>query len=303
MKLFTTDLFVLPLPDGHRFPMQRYRMLRDRLEASGRYRPEQFQIPPAASDEQLLRVHTADWVHRTTQGTLTPDELRRIGFPWSPEMVERCRRSTGATIAAARSAMADGLGVNLAGGTHHAFPERGAGYCVFNDVAVAIRAMQFEGLIRTACVVDGDVHQGDGTALIFEQDQSVATFSLHAAKAFPARKQRSTIDIELPPGTGDVEYLSAWNRGLTSLFEECHCPDPDIIFYLAGADPYIGDTLGGLAVSKNGLAERDRAIFSVCRTKSCPLVITMAGGYAHDITDIVEIQTRTILMATDMLTH
>lgn len=301
MKLFTTDLFVLPLPEGHRFPMVRYRLLRERLEQSGRFSADQFLIPPAATDTQLLLVHTADWVQRTSDGQLTADELRRIGFPWSFQMVERCRRSTGATIAAARVALTEQLGVNLAGGTHHAFPDRGAGYCVFNDVAVAIRSLQSEGLIRTACVVDGDVHQGDGTAAIFEHDQTVRTFSLHASKAFPARKQKSTIDIELPPGADDAQYLDAWSRGLHELFSGLTATPPDMIFYLAGADPYIGDTLGGLAVSKAGLLERDRQLFSIWRSLECPLVITMAGGYAHQIADIVDIQAETILLAEQLL--
>ncbi len=206
-------------------------------------------------------------------------------------MVERCRRSTGATVAASRNAMAEGVSANLAGGTHHAFPDRGAGYCVFNDVAVAVRAMQAEGLIRNAMIADGDVHQGDGTAYIFRDDSSVRTFSLHAAKAFPARKMVSDIDLELQPGADDETYLQAWEQGLQRMSEGF---EADIVYFVAGADPYVGDTLGGLSVSKEGLAERDRMLYELCRSRNWPVVIVMAGGYALDINDIVDIQFQTV---------
>lgn len=287
MKLYHTDLFVLPLPDGHRFPMQKYRLLRERLESSGLFTSDDFCLPPAATDQQLRLVHTDDWIRRVTNGELHPDELRKIGFPWSPQMVERCRRSTGATIAASRSALNDGAAANLAGGTHHAFPDRGAGYCVFNDVAVAARTMQREELIQKALILDGDVHQGDGTAMIFAEDPSVRTFSLHASKAFPARKMKSDLDIELPPGTDDADYLQSWERGLRWSSSDF---DPDIVYFLAGADPFVGDTLGGLAVSKDGLRKRDDFVVELCRELQRPLVVVMAGGYATNIDDIVDIQ-------------
>ena len=296
MKLFHTDLFVLPLPEGHRFPMQRYRLLRERLEQCGLFAPEQMCVPPAATDEQLLRVHAADWVERVASGELTADELRRIGFPWSPQMAERSRRSTGATVAAGRCCLEDGVAANLAGGTHHAFTDRGAGYCVFNDVAVAIRTLQAEGRIKSALVLDGDVHQGDGTAAIFSEDDSVTTVSLHARKAFPARKQISSYDRELMPGANDDEYLTAWEECLNWAAESC---EPDIVFFLAGADPFEGDTLGGLAVSKEGLEQRDRLLLSFCSAQNLPLTITLAGGYAEDISDIVDIQFRTICLAAE----
>ena len=298
MRLFHSDLFVLPLPDGHRFPMARYRLLRERLEASGLFPHADICIPAAATDEQLQKVHTEDWIRRVSEGSLTADELRRIGFPWSLQMVERSRRSAGATIAASGCALQDGVAANLAGGTHHAFPDRGAGYCVFNDVAVAVRVMQSEGLVRRVLIADGDVHQGDGTAFIFQYDQSVRTFSLHAAKAFPARKMISDVDIELPPGVEDTAYLEAWRRGLelaTNQFE------PDLVYFVAGADPFAGDTLGGLAVSKKGLARRDQILFELCRSRRWPVVIVMAGGYAVQISDIVDIQFETITAAQRML--
>lgn len=300
MKLFYTDLFVLPLPDGHRFPMVRYRLLRERLEQSALFPPESLRLPPAASDQQLQLVHTADWISRVSGGQLTADEQRRIGFPWSPEMVERSRRSTGATVAAARCALEDGIAANLAGGTHHAFADRGAGYCVFNDVAVAIRTLQHEQQIQNVLVLDADVHQGDGTAALFHQDSSVLTFSLHAKKAFPARKQLSDLDIELQPLSDDTTYLTALEQGLIWADRQ---PPVDLVFYLAGADPFVGDKLGGLSVTKPGLEERDRRVFEFCRNRRLPLVITLAGGYAEDVRDIVDIQFRTIVLAKQMLSQ
>lgn len=294
MKLFHTDLFVLPLPDGHRFPMQRYRLLRERLETCDLFSPEQMCVPPAATDEQLARVHTAEWIEKIRTGTLTADEERRIGFPWSEQMAERSRRSTGATVAASRCALTDGIAANLAGGTHHSFADRGAGYCVFNDVAVAIRAMQAEGLIKTATVIDGDVHQGDGTALIFTNDSTVTTFSLHARKAFPARKQQSDLDIELDPGCDTEMYLQRLGEGLNWVADQ---QVPDLVYYLAGADPFEKDKLGGLKVSKEGLRQRDLRVFEYCKQRSVPLVITLAGGYAEDVNDIVDIQFTTITQA------
>ncbi len=300
MKLFHTDLFVLPLPDGHRFPMQRYRLLRERLEQSRLFAEDRMCIPPAATDEQLRLVHTDDWVERVSSGRLTDVEQRRIGFPWSPEMAERSRRSTGATIAAATCALTDGVAANLAGGTHHSFPVRGAGYCVFNDVAVAIRCLQQQGAIHRALVIDLDVHQGDGTAAVFANDESTLTLSVHAKKAFPARKQRSDLDIELPPDAADVEYLAAVRKGLDWAAQQA---SPDLICYLAGADPFEKDKLGGLAVSKQGLRQRDRMLFEFCLNRSLPVVITLAGGYAEDISDIVDIQFHTIVLAQQMLSQ
>ncbi len=277
--------------------MIRYRLLRERLQQCGLFQPDDFEVPPAASEQQLQLVHTADWVRRVLSGELTGDEIRRIGFPWSLQMVERCRRSTGATVAASRAALRDAVAVNLAGGTHHAFPDRGAGYCVFNDVAVAARSMQQEQRIQRALVLDGDVHQGDGTAAIFADDPSVRTFSLHAAKAFPVRKMRSDFDIELPPGTTDNDYLAAWQEGLHWAAQQ---ERPDLVYFVAGADPYVGDTLGGLAVSKSGLQTRDNLVFEFCTRQQCPLVVVMAGGYAESVNDIVDIQFHTVTAAASL---
>lgn len=291
MKLFYTDVFVLPLPEGHRFPMRRYSLLREVLLQRGVVSADQLEIPDAANEEQLRRVHTDDYVRRVFEGELSADEQRRIGFPWSPQMVERSRRSVGATIAATAAALRCGIGVNLAGGTHHAFPDRGAGYCVFNDVAVAFRTHQHEGRVRRAVVIDGDVHQGDGTAAIFRDDPTVFTASLHAKKAFPARKQKSDLDVELDPGADDATYLDGLARLLDGIPGDVSF---DVAYYLAGADPYEGDTLGGLKVSKAGLIERDRRVFEFCRNRGWPVVVTMAGGYAADYRDVVEIQAATI---------
>jgi acetoin utilization deacetylase AcuC-like enzyme len=298
MKLFYTDVFVLPLPDGHRFPMRRYSLLRETLVHQAIISPEQLSVPEAATEPQLRLVHTPEYIRRVFEGELSADEQRRIGFPWSPQMVERSRRSVGATISGTVAALSEGLGINLAGGTHHAFPDRGAGYCVFNDVAVAIRVHQQEGRVRRAVIIDGDVHQGDGTAAIFRDDDSVFTASIHAKKAFPARKQVSRLDVELDPGADDEGYLAGLDRLLDGIPAD---ETFDIAYYLAGADPYEGDTLGGLKVTKAGLAERDRRIFTLCRDRGWPVVVAMAGGYAADYRDIVEIQAATIATAKNIL--
>lgn len=295
MQLFYADHFVLPLPPGHRFPMDKYRLLRERLMASGEFAASDFCEPPAASDAQLARAHDADYIARVVAGELSAAEQRRIGFPWSAAMVERSRRSSGATIAAARAALAGaGCAVNLAGGTHHAYRNCGSGFCVFNDSAVAARAMQAEAGVGQVAVIDCDVHQGDGTAAILAEDASVFTFSMHGAKNFPAIKQRSDLDIELADGTGDAEYLAALQRGLDEVFRRVR---PELVLYLAGADPFVGDRLGRLALSKEGLLQRDLFVMQRCRAEGVPMSIAMAGGYADVIEDIVDIHYATVSAA------
>lgn len=295
MKLFYADHFVLPLPEGHRFPMAKYRRLRERLMASGVFSPEDFCEPPAATGEQLARAHDADYIARVLTGELTEVELRRIGFPWTSAMVERSRRSAGATIEAARSALhGAGCGVNLAGGTHHAYRDCGSGFCVFNDSAVAARAMQAEEGVGQVAIIDCDVHQGDGTASILAGDTSVFTFSMHGEKNFPARKQLSDLDIELPDDCNDATYLDALQRGLDEVFRRVR---PELVIYLAGADPFAGDRLGRLAVSKTGLLMRDHIVFARCKAESVPLSVAMAGGYADRIEDIVDIHAATVIAA------
>jgi acetoin utilization deacetylase AcuC-like enzyme len=294
MKAFFSDRVVLPLPQGHRFPAGKYPGLRQRVLDSGLFAPEDLIPAEPASDEQLLRVHTSDYVRRVTLGELTDKELRRIGFPWSPEMVERSRRSVGATIAACRAALDDGIAANLAGGTHHAYPDHGEGYCMFNDVAVGVRAMQAEGRAQRIVILDCDVHQGNGTAAIFYGDEAVFTFSVHGQKNFPFHKEQSDLDIAMPDGAGDAEFLEAVACGVGYSIDHSKA---ELAVYLAGADPFIGDTLGRMAVTKAGLAERDRLVFELCWSAGLPVAITMAGGYAKNVEDIVDIHFETLRIA------
>ncbi|PJF22484.1 MAG: histone deacetylase [Phototrophicales bacterium] len=292
MKAFYTDQFVLPLPPGHRFPMEKYARLRQRVEASG---IAEMCVPNAATDTQILRCHDADYLERVKNGTLTPSEIRRIGFPWSLEMVERSRRSSGATIAACYAALQEGIAVNLAGGTHHACRDHGEGFCVFNDATIAARDLQATGAVIRVLIVDCDVHQGNGTADITKDDHTIFTFSIHGEKNFPYRKINSDLDIGLPDNTGDDEYLEMIEEGIQrALF----LADPDIVIYQSGADPFIGDRLGKLAITKDGLARRDRLILHLLRVvHHLPVAVTMGGGYAKNIDDIVDIHFQTVCIA------
>ena len=294
MKLFYADHFVLPLPPGHRFPMEKYARLRERLQASGLFRPDDFHEPPPATDTEILRAHDAGYLQRVVRGQLTPDELRLIGFPWSPAMVERSRRSSGATLAACRAALEDGCAVNLAGGTHHAFRDPGEGFCVFNDAAIAALAMRAEHRVERLAIVDCDVHQGNGTAAILAHRADCFTCSLHGAKNYPFDKERSDLDVELPDGTADGPYLDALAMALETVFVRA---DPQLVIYLAGADPYADDRLGRLALSLDGLAARDRLVLGECRRRGVSVAIAMAGGYARQIDDTVEIHARTVTLA------
>jgi acetoin utilization deacetylase AcuC-like enzyme len=287
------DHFVLPLPEGHRFPMDKYARLRARVLQDRILSPDALKEPPAADWADLLRVHTGDYVTRVRDGLLTREQQRRIGFPWSPQMVERSRRSVGATIEAARSALQDGVAANLAGGTHHAFRDRGEGYCVFNDVAVAAVAMLDTGRVRQVAVVDLDVHQGNGTAAIFEQDGRVFTCSLHGASNFPFRKERSDLDVPLPDGIDDEAYMSHLVRALDIVLET----SPDLVFYVAGADPYEGDRLGRMRLTEAGLRRRDAIVLGRCLAERVPVAVSMAGGYASDVDAIVRIHAGTIAEA------
>jgi acetoin utilization deacetylase AcuC-like enzyme len=291
MKVFYSDQFEVPLPEGHRFPMQKYSLLRARLAVSGILPVESLNVPPAAEDERLLRVHHPVYLEKVKTGGLSEKEMRRIGFPWSPQLVERSRRSVGGTIDACRSALESGLGINLAGGTHHAYADHGEGYCVFNDSAVAARNTQLEGRCRRVVILDCDVHQGNGTAAIFAGDASVFTFSIHGAKNFPFHKESGDLDIALDDGAGDETYLEALQAGLRSALDRSRA---DLAVYLAGADPFHGDRLGRLALSKPGLAERDRLVFETCRREGLPVAVVMAGGYARRIEDTVDIHLATI---------
>jgi acetoin utilization deacetylase AcuC-like enzyme len=291
MRAFYCDHFVLPLPEGHRFPMAKYRLLRERVLADGIIAAPDLLEPAAADWDALRRVHTDAYVDGVAHGTLPRETQRRIGFPWSPAMVERARRSVGGTIAAARVALEEGTAANLAGGTHHSFADRGEGFCVFNDIAVAARVLIDERRITRALVVDLDVHQGNGTAAIFAHDPAVFTFSVHGASNFPFHKEISDLDVPLPDGTTDDEYLAVVAKHLPALMAQHR---PDLVFYLAGADPYEGDRLGKLKLTIDGLRARDALVFATCHTAGLPVAISMGGGYAPDIDAIVRIHANTL---------
>ena len=296
MRAFYSDHFVLPLPVGHRFPMQKYRLLREALAPLDGL--TLCEAAPAA-DGELALAHAPSYVSAVVNGLLDAAAQREIGFPWSPAMVERSRRSVGATIGAARAALSSGVALNLAGGTHHASADKGAGFCVFNDVAVAARLMQAEWgraqcTLLNVAVIDLDVHQGNGTARIFRDDPSVYTLSLHGAKNFPFRKEPSDLDVELPDGCRDDEYLAALDRALEQLWQRHADEALGLVFYLAGADPHEGDRLGRLKITAEGLAERDRRVLDALRLRRIPVALSMAGGYGTVIEDTVAVQLRTV---------
>jgi acetoin utilization deacetylase AcuC-like enzyme len=304
MLAFHSDRYLVPLPEGHRFPMPKYRLLRERVE--GMPGLTLAEAPPA-SEGELALAHDPAYVGAVLDGSLSPALQREIGFPWSERMAERSRRSVGATIAAARAALAgDGLAANLAGGTHHAGVAKGGGYCVFNDVAVAARLMQAEWhrrrghgpatLLRVA-VIDLDVHQGNGTAAIFRDDPTVFTLSLHGAKNFPFRKEPGDLDVDLPDGCSDQPYLEALDAALAQLWQRHGDTPPGLVFYLAGADPHEGDRLGRLRLTHAGLIERDRRVLDACLARRIPVAIAMAGGYGRDIADSVTVHENTIRLA------
>lgn len=294
MKAFYHDHFVFPLPEGHRFPMNKYSLLRAKVLSERLVEAAHLLVPDAASDEQILRVHSAEYFYRVIAGTLSQRETRRIGFPWSAQLVERSRRSVGGTIAACRRALLEGAAVNLAGGTHHAYPNHGEGFCIFNDGAIAARAMQVEEGVGQVIIIDCDVHQGNGTAVIFRDDPSVFTFSIHGAKNFPFHKETSDLDIALEDGTRDEVYLDALQTGLKRALELAKA---DLAIYVSGADPFARDRLGRLALSKEGLAERDRIVFEHCWKAGIPQATVMAGGYARNVYDTVEIHFQTVRTA------
>ncbi len=296
MRAFYCDTFVLPLPEGHRFPMAKYRLLREALVAQGVLTPGDLAVPAAASDAELARAHLPAYVERATCGRLEREEVRRIGFPWSPEMVERSRRSAGATLEACRAAFTDGFAANLAGGTHHAFADHGEGFCMFNDAAVAARVFLAEGRVGRVVVLDCDVHQGNGTAAIFRDDPRVFTFSIHGAKNYPFHKEASDLDVELADRAGDGDYLSALAAALPTVFAAPF----DLAIYVAGSDPFHDDRLGRLALTKAGLEARDRLVLGACRERGIPVAVTMAGGYARNIADTVEIHATTVRVAAEL---
>lgn len=284
MRVFHSDRFTVPLPPGHRFPMEKYRLLRELLLARGTLAPEQLVEALPVDRTHLERVHTPRYLDALWHGTLTEAEVRRLGFPWSEGLLQRSRAAVGGTLAAAHQALVHGISGNLAGGTHHGFPDHGEGYCVFNDIAVAIRALQAERRIRKAVVVDLDVHQGNGTAAVFEGDDSVFTFSMHGENNFPFRKQRSRLDVGLEDGVGDEGFLDALTTHLPGVLET----GADLLFYQAGVDPLEEDSLGRLSLTHAGLRERDRVVLEAARRRGLPVVLTLGGGYAKPLTATLE---------------
>ena len=299
MLAFHADAHSLALPPGHRFPQSKYRLLREHFERE----PGRLRMRPAsaATEGELALAHTPDYIDAVLQGHLSTAQQREIGFPWSPSMAERSRCSVGASIAAARAALAEGVAANMAGGTHHAYADKGSGYCVFNDVAVAARLMQAEwarahrSTLRVL-VIDLDVHQGNGTASIFRDDDTVFTFSMHGARNFPFRKEAGDLDVDLPDGCGDADYLAALDGALTEVWRRS---EPGLAFYVAGADPHEGDRLGRLKLTYDGLAERDRRVLATLRQRRIPVALSMAGGYGHDLATTVAVQVNTLTVAAD----
>jgi acetoin utilization deacetylase AcuC-like enzyme len=294
LHAWTSARYVVPLPPGHRFPIQKYGRLRERVLAEGLVLPEHLHEPARATNDAVLLVHTADYIERLTSGTLTEKELRRLGFPWSEALVERSFRAVGGTCEAASAALELGVALNLAGGTHHAFPAHGEGFCVFNDVAIAVRRLLATNRIARAAIVDLDVHQGNGTHFIFAGDSRVFTFSMHGRRNYPFNKVPGTLDIELEDGAKDDEYLALLVDALPRVLE---CSSPDLVVYLAGADAHEGDRLGRLALTIDGLARRDHLVLDACRAIGVPVAITIAGGYGIDIETTVEAHVRTVRVA------
>lgn len=285
MRVYYSDQFIVPLPDGHRFPIRKYRMLREVLLERGVLKLAELVESVPVDRECLERVHTPAYLDALFEGRLTEAEIRRMGFPWTEGLLTRSRASVGGTLAAARHALGHGFAGNLAGGTHHAFADHGEGYCVFNDIAVAIRTLQAERRISRAVIIDLDVHQGNGTASIFADDDAVFTFSMHGEYNFPFRKQRSSRDVGLPDGVGDADYLAALEQHLPEVLEAAGA---DLVFYQGGVDALEEDTLGRLAMTHAGLRERDRLVFEAAWHRGLPVVTTLGGGYARPIEATVD---------------
>lgn len=296
MQVFYTPRYYADIGPGHVFPIRKFELVRDRLLAEGTLEPAEIVEPAPAPLEDVLLVHTTDYVSRLCSGNLTTKESRRLGLPWSESLVQRSFYAVGGTLAATRASLAAGYSSNLAGGTHHSFSDRGEGFCVLNDVAIAIRAMRARKLFQRAAIVDCDVHQGNGTATIFARDDDTFTFSIHGANNYPLFKAQSTLDVELADDTSDTEYLDTLAKHLPSVFGA----DPEIVFYLAGADPYKGDKLGRLALSIDGLRKRDAYVLRECYEREVPIVTVMSGGYGKDINDTIEIHCNTIRMVKEI---
>jgi acetoin utilization deacetylase AcuC-like enzyme len=297
MRIYYSDPYDFPLTPGHRFPLQKYARLRDRIQRDELVPASDLILAEPANDTQLQRAHDQNYLDRVLQGLLSEGEIRRLGLPWSPQLVERARRSVGGSIGACVSALMESLSINLGGGTHHAHPDHGAGFCLFNDVAVAIRDLQTTGRAERFIVLDCDVHQGDGTAVIFADDDAVFTFSIHGQQNYPFHKPPSDRDIGLPKGTSDSAYLEALQMGLDDLLVEGRW---DLGIYLAGADPLEGDRFGSLSLTADGLLKRDRFVLEQCQLAKIPVAIVLSGGYGRDINDTVEAHFQTAQLAVEL---
>jgi acetoin utilization deacetylase AcuC-like enzyme len=293
LKLIYDDRYDLNL-GAHVFPSQKYRLVYERLLQDGIASREDFLKPSPASDDDILRVHSQDYVYKLKTGSLTRAEVMRMEVPYSTELIDACWLAAGGSILAARRALADGFSANIGGGFHHAYPDHGEGFCVIHDVAVAIRKMQADGAIERAMVVDTDVHQGNGTAAIFGGDETVFTMSIHQEHNYPYPKPPSTLDVNLPDGVGDADYLAILEKYLHRSFDEF---SPQLLFYVAGADPYGEDQLGGLALTMDGLARRDALVMGYSQRNQVPTAVTLAGGYARKLEDTVSIHVKTIKAA------
>lgn len=289
-SVFYSPYYYADIGEGHVFPIRKFELVRDKLIAEGTLLPHEIVEPAPAAKDDLLLVHTDDYITRLIDGELTAKEVRKLGLPWSQSLVRRSMHAISGTINASRRALEDSVSSNLAGGTHHAYPDRGEGFCVLNDAAVAIRVLQRDGLAKRFLIIDCDVHQGNGTAFIFSDSPEVFTFSMHGAKNYPLFKERSTLDIELADETSDAEFLETLSQALPRVITH----DPDLIFYLAGADPYENDKLGHLSLSIDGLRRRDEMVLTFAKSYGVPVVTTLSGGYATDIHDTVEIHCNTI---------
>jgi len=294
-KLIYHDGYDLNL-GAHVFPSQKYRMIRDKLLEDGVATQDDFLAPQPATDEDVLRVHSQEYVYKLKNGSLGRTEEMRLEVPYSKKLIEACWLAAGGSILAGRRALQDGWAANIGGGFHHACPDHGEGFCVIHDVAIAIRRLQFDGAIERAMVVDTDVHQGNGTAVVFGGDGNVYTLSLHQEHNYPFPKPPSTMDVDLPDGIGDEEYLAILEKHLHQAF---HDFSPELLFYVAGADPYREDQLGGLALTMEGLAQRDALVFDYARRNGVPVAIALAGGYARRVADTVDIHVGTIVAARD----
>ncbi len=294
LHCWSSEQYAIALPEGHRFPMSKYALLREGVLAAGLVQTHHLHDPPRVALHDLLRVHTPQYVQQVTDGTLPPAEQRRIGLPWSPAFVERAWRVVRGTIEASDAALRDGVAMNLAGGTHHAFPDRGEGFCTFNDVAVAVRRLQATGRIRRAAIIDLDVHQGNGTHACFAGDPSVFTFSMHGAKNFPFHKVPGVLDVELEDGTADDAYLTLLAEHLPRVLLAAQA---DLVVYLAGADPHEHDRLGRLKLTFDGLRRRDAMVLQSCREIGLPVCITIAGGYGRRVEDTVAVHVGTVAVA------